>query len=118
MKTKTHQINENHGWLYHHNRDNINKLIDQVAAGKVDVTAAVSQITEVDADAWYGKAQRFIEDHANKQYKAQLQQHLKKGRSKSTFRYNHDQFHRDFVDALGKKDEETVKGLMLSPGAH
>jgi len=64
-------------------------------------------------DGWWGPGQRWVEQEAAKEYAAQLQAHIKRGRSKNTFRYVVPDWQRELVDALGANDEETFKFLKL-----
>lgn len=51
-------------------------------------------------------------------YRRDLAAHNKKGRSPKTFRFTPDQFHRDWVKALGEADLDRLKGFLMNPGAH
>lgn len=63
---------------------------------------------------WWGPGQRWLEQEALKEYRAQLAAHRKRGRAKSSFRYTPPDWHRDAVDALGKNDEERFKAIKLA----
>lgn len=71
-----------------------------------------------ESDAWVSKAQKWIGDYAGRAFKAEKAAHVKKGKSPNTYRYNPDEFHREFVKALGKGDEEAVKAMMMHPIQH
>jgi hypothetical protein len=47
------------------------------------------------------------------EYKAQLAAHVRRGRKESTFRYSPPGWHRDAVSAIGRRDEETYKRIVL-----
>ena len=66
----------------------------------------------------YSKAYEFISVYSFKCYLRDRREHVKAGRRVSTFRFNPDQYIRDFVDALNKGDEEKIKGMMMFPRQH
>lgn len=65
---------------------------------------------------WHGPARTYLERLGFAEYKAQLRQHLKKGRAKSTFRYNPSQYHRNLIECLNQNDERKFKALKLEQG--
>ena len=67
-------------------------------------------------DRWWVSASAYLDRLGASEHKQQISQHLKAGRSRSTYRYNPSDYHRDLVEALGRKDEEGFKRIKMLSG--
>ena len=63
---------------------------------------------------WWAPGNEWLIKKATAEYRAQLASHLKKRRSKKTFRYSPPDWQQDAIEALGKNDEEWFKGIKLA----
>lgn len=74
--------------------------------------AAVLSYPDAPRD-WQAPVQKRLHRLANRAYKAQLKAHLRRGRSRRTFRFNPPGWQRDVVAALGRNDEAAAKAILL-----
>lgn len=65
---------------------------------------------------WHGPAREYLERLGFEEYKAQLRQHQKRGRAKSTFRYIPTQYHRNLIECLNDNDERRFKATKIEQG--
>ena len=65
---------------------------------------------------WQLSAKKYLERLGQSEYEQQLNQHLKRGRRKSTFRYCPTEYHSQLIECLNKDSEEGFKGLKMLQG--
>jgi hypothetical protein len=96
---------------------------------KKDAKEYIEETYDVDPDTgdelednpsydWWGPAQKWLLQEAQKEEQMQLRAHLRRRRKKSTFRYIPPQWHRDAMEALGANDEEWFKAIKLQQIGH
>jgi len=62
---------------------------------------------------WWSLAAARLERLALEEYRRQRAAWVKSGRSPKSFRYTVPDWQRDVIDALGRNDENDVKGLLI-----
>lgn len=73
--------------------------------------------TPLGKNLWH-RSQERLKAYAYFCYRRDLGAWVKAGRSPRTFRFCPDQFHRDWVEALGEGDLDRLKGFLINPTAH
>lgn len=65
---------------------------------------------------WWCAGQDYLRRLCQVEYASQMREHVRRKRSKNTFRYNPSEYVRELVEFLGKNDEEGFKALKLEQG--